>query len=117
MCLRLGDRLHIDVAAAALPPLPAMVEVVAYRIVVESVTNAVRHASARRCDVAFAHGSGTDLLVTVTDDGVGLPEPLRSGAGVRSMRERADEVGGTITFTANRPTGTVVHARLPLGSP
>jgi len=95
-----------------LEPLPAAVEVAAYRIVLEAVTNAVRHSGARACTVALAR-DGETLLVRVRDDGAGLADDHRVGVGLESMRERAEELGGTCVVTSDG-TGTVVEARLPL---
>jgi len=96
-----------------LPPLPAVVEVAAYRIAVEAMTNAVRHAGASSCEVRFAAGPPY-LLVDVTDDGGGLPADLVPGGGLRSMRERAEEIGGTLTVGPGPRGGVHVGARLPL---
>ena len=91
--------------------LPAAVEVAAYRIVVEAVTNAVRHAGARRCDVSLAC-TPASLAVTVSDDGSGLRPAGHHGHGLAIMRERAEELGGTVTVTGTGP-GVTVEARLP----
>jgi signal transduction histidine kinase len=94
-----------------LPVLPAAVEVAAYRIVVEAVTNAVRHAGARHCDVSLAC-IPAGLAVTVSDDGSGLRPADHHGHGLAIMRERAEELGGTVTVTGTMP-GVTVQARLP----
>jgi signal transduction histidine kinase len=113
------DRLTIDVRTAALPPLPAVVEVAAYRIAIESVTNLVRHAGARHGTVCVTVTDPADhatayLCVEVTDDGTGIGTDPRAGVGLRSMRERAEEIGGALAVTGNQPCGTVVRAQLPL---
>jgi signal transduction histidine kinase len=96
-----------------LPPLPAAVEVAAYWITNEAITNVVRHASARCCEVRLELDG--ELRLTVRDDGVGLPDGWRAGVGTSSMAERASELGGEVTLRAraDRP-GTEVHARIPL---
>jgi signal transduction histidine kinase len=98
-------------APGDLPPLPAAVEVAAYRIVVEAVTNAVRHAAARHCDVSLACTPDA-LAVTVSDDGTGVLPPGHHGHGLAIMRERAEELGGTVTVTGTAP-GVTVQAQLP----
>lgn len=99
-------------APDVLPALSAGVEVAAYRIAVEAVTNTVRHASASRCDVRIA--TADSLILEITDDGRGLPESPTLGVGLLSMRERAVELGGQCTIR-NRPSGGVaVCASLPL---
>ncbi|HYI56988.1 MAG TPA: sensor histidine kinase [Microlunatus sp.] len=97
-----------------LPALPAVIETTAYRIVLESVTNVVRHARADNCTVDLVI-SGSSLVVTVQDDGVGLPTPVPPGAGLRSVRDRVAEVGGCVETATAVPHGTILRARLPLG--
>ena len=92
--------------------LPAAVEVAAYRITLEAVTNAVRHGRARQCDVEIVLSDV--LAVTVSDNGSGLPDNWRAGVGISSMRERAGELGGTLTLASDGSSGTRVLATLPL---
>ena len=101
------------VADDRVEPLPAAVEVAAYRIVVEAVNNALRHSNAASCEVSLARDDGV-LCVRVRDDGVGMAENPGVGVGLTSMRERAEELGGTCTITSERGAGTVVEARLPI---
>jgi signal transduction histidine kinase len=101
-------------ATEPMPPLPAAVEVAAYRIVMEAFTNIVHHAEASRCNIKIKL-DGSSLLLEVTDDGKGLASRTHAGVGLASMRERAAELGGE-TFIANTPSGgTSVVARLPIG--
>jgi signal transduction histidine kinase len=113
------DQSGLDVCVDApkdLPPLPAAVEVAAYRIVQEALTNVVRHASARACRIRLS--VDRDLALEITDDGVGLPEDRHAGVGLSSMRERAAELGGTCSAARSGPAGgTHVLARLPLPGP
>jgi signal transduction histidine kinase len=99
-------------APAYLPPLPAAVEVAAYRIVVEAVTDVVRHSGADRCAISVTPESA--LVLTVTDDGHGLRRSADSGHGLAIMRERAEELGGEV-LASNVGSGVRVEARLPLG--
>lgn len=101
------------VADAEVDPLPAAVEVAAYRIVLEAVTNAIRHSRAETCVVQLRREDGT-LVVVVRDDGTGLAAAPGLGVGLISMRERAEELGGSCTVTSGDETGTVVEARLPV---
>ncbi len=95
-----------------MPVLPAAVEVAAYRIVVEAVTNAVRHAHATDCQASLTL-TPTGLSITVTDDGTGLAAANgHHGNGLAIMRERAEELGGTVTIT-NAAPGVKVEAQLP----
>jgi signal transduction histidine kinase len=99
-------------AASDLGELPAAVEVAAYHIVSEALTNVVRHARADRCTVRLWRDGA--LHVEVADDGCGLPLTYRAGVGLTSIRERATELGGTGSAVAATGGGTVVAARLPL---
>jgi signal transduction histidine kinase len=102
-----------DVGAdGPLPELPAAVEVAAYRIGTEAMTNAVRHAAAARCTLRLV--GGADLTVVVEDDGRGIGDARGSGVGLSSMHERAAELGGECRFEARPGGGTRVVARLPL---
>ena len=92
--------------------LPAAVEVAAYRITLEAMTNVARHAGAQRARVRIDIGDAVDI--EVTDDGAGLPAALRPGVGISSMRERALELGGICTIERAAPRGTVVRASIPL---
>ncbi len=111
-----GFRVEVE-ASDALPPLPAAVEVAAYRIVQEALTNVYRHAEARSCTVRLVCPNGRTLEVEVTDDGVGLPHAPEGGVGLSSMRERSAELGGECEIMQASPSGTRVFARLPLGEP
>ncbi len=106
-----GLQITID-APEQLPPLAAAVEVAAYRIVQEALTNVVRHAQARRCAVCLTLGDA--LAVEIRDDGVGLTPGWRAGVGLTSMRERTIELGGTCQIESLPGEGTCIHARLPL---
>lgn len=95
-----------------LPPLPAAVEVAAYRIAQEALTNVARHAQAQNCWLHLRL-DGDWLVLEVRDDGCGLPVDMRNGVGLRAMQERAAELGGVCTVESG-PAGTMVLARLPL---
>ncbi len=102
-----------------LPPapveLPAAVEVAIYRIVTEAVTNVVRHARAASCWLTIA--AGTTVEIDVVDDGIGIGDGAAAGVGLTAMRERASELGGTVSLLPNDPRGTRVHVRLPAALP
>ena len=109
-----GPEVRIE-GVGALDALPAALEVAAYRIVSEAVTNAARHADAR-CVVARLEVSADALEISVADDGVGIHPDATPGVGLSSMRERASELGGWCTV-APAERGTVVRAHLPMGTP
>ncbi|MBY8871864.1 hypothetical protein K7640_08430 [Micromonospora sp. PLK6-60] len=109
-----GMRTQLDCAIGA-DPIPAAVEVAAYRIVSEALTNVVRHAAAENCSVSVWRDG--DLHIEVTDDGRGIAPDYRPGMGMTSIRERCLELGGRATITAATPAGTVVRCRLPIAVP
>lgn len=100
-------------AAPDLEPLPAAVEVAAYHIVSEALTNVVKHAKAQECIVRLWREAEC-LLVEVQDDGGGLGATYRAGAGLNTIRERAGELGGEAGAARTASGGTVVRARLPV---
>ncbi len=97
---------------STMPKLPPPVDVAAYRIICEALTNVTRHAAASSCAVRL--WVDDDLHVEVVDDGVGLPEVPDGGVGLSSMRERATELGGECLVEADHDGGTRVFATLPL---
>jgi signal transduction histidine kinase len=112
---QLGERsgLAVAVEAEPLPRLPAAVEVAAYRVVQEALGNAARHADASHVEVRLAT-SADGLDVEVSDDGSGDVRPRPDGVGLRSMRERAEEIGGHFDLRATPGNGTTVRITLPL---
>jgi signal transduction histidine kinase len=107
-----GVHMTVD-APTELPALPAAVEVAAYRIVQEALENVSKHSRARQCAIRFANHDG--LEIEITDDGIGLPPNITPGVGLRSMRERAEELGGSCVIERGMHGGTRVLARLPIG--
>jgi len=110
ICARSGVPTDVDVPVP-LPDLPAAVEITAYRIVAEAVTNVVRHAGASRCTVRMAFGDR--LVVEICDDGTGT-QVWQAGVGLSSMRERTAELGGRWSAGPGVGGGGQVHAELPL---
>ena len=106
--------LPIDIEASGLPSLPAAVEVAAYRIVMEALTNVARHSGATRAKVELRLGDDV-LIIDISDDGDAGGEWV-PGIGLTSMSERASELGGTLTHHGT-PTGSTVTAELPLETP
>jgi signal transduction histidine kinase len=80
------------VVADSLAPLAPGVEVAAYRIAVEALTNTARHSGGRRCCLELT--TDQRLRLAVTDDGQGLSSQNGEGVGIHTMRERARELGG-----------------------
>ncbi len=84
-----------------------------YRIAQEAVNNAVKHSRARRITVTFSQ-RGSDLELTVADDGRGFPKVLRPGLGLEVMRHRAGVIGAELTVESVAGKGTTIRCRLPL---
>jgi two-component sensor histidine kinase len=93
--------------------LPAGVELSAYRIVPEALTNSLRHADAGRAQVIVRYGSEA-LEVEVADDGRGPANGADGGHGLVGMRERAALHGGVLEAGARSGGGYAVRARLPV---
>ncbi|GIG30194.1 sensor histidine kinase [Cellulomonas marina] len=122
---RLSDddlRVTVEVADDLPAPLPAAVEDAAHRIVAEALTNVRRHARATGAVVRLAPGGDApgarrapSLVVEVRDDGIGAGAARRrGGAGVPSMRARAEELGGTVDIASAPGGGTRLRAELPV---
>jgi len=110
-----GEGLCITVEAPDdLPALPAAVEVAAYRIVLEALTNVVRHAAARMCVIRLTVTGA--LVIELTDDGQGMEKGVHPGVGLTTMRERAEKLGGTLLISSLSDTVAKVTATLPLPS-
>jgi signal transduction histidine kinase len=110
---RAGEDVTVSVLSESdLPPLPAATEVAAYRIATEAITNALRHAHPRRCTVRLECEG--ELRLAISDDGHGIPDVPPAGIGLRSMRERAAELGGHCVVERRPQGGTLVRALLPV---
>lgn len=93
--------------------VPSTVDLAAYRIVQESLTNVVRHARASQVDVMVDYGQDA-ITIRVSDDGLGpMPGP-DAGQGVTGMRERATSLGGWLIAGKDEEGGFAVHAWLPM---
>jgi two-component system NarL family sensor kinase len=104
----------VTVKADELFTLSAAVDLAAYRIVAESLANAAKHSSASGVWLTLSRSCAA-LHVRVSDDGVGVAADARPGVGLRSMRERAEELGGSCSIAAGRNgRGTTVFATIPL---
>jgi len=118
---RVRGRTAIDIAFAhtgLAVRLPADIEMAAYRIVQESLSNIIKHAHATRVSVTLIRAD--HLFVTIEDNGVGFAAARNhgrgrpGGLGLTSMRERASQLGGFLTITTAPGTGTRVVATLPV---
>ncbi len=115
---RAEDRVSVACDVEHLPDdLPPDTQVAIYRIVQEALSNALQHAGSRRIAVR-AVIDGPDLAITVRDDGVGMPAEVPADAGPTSfgrigMRERAESLGASLSWTPAEGGGTLVTLRVP----
>ena len=93
--------------------LPPPVEVTAYFLVAEALTNVTRYSEATRTEVLAARRDG-DLLVEVRDDGRGGADP-QAGSGLRGLADRVTALGGSLEVISPPGEGTVIRARIPCG--
>jgi signal transduction histidine kinase len=110
-----GSDMTIEVSTpeGQVPKLSAAAEVNAYRIVLEALTNAAKHAHAKHCTIKFEF-EPIVFVIHIQDDGIGMPKEYRAGVGLRSMRLRAAEIGGRLSIESVQPHGTHIIAKLPL---
>jgi PAS domain S-box-containing protein len=80
----------------------------------EALSNVARHARASRSDVQIDVGG--ELVLTVQDDGVGIPADATPGGGTANLRNRAEGLGGSVDVSPNEPRGTVVRWTVPISS-
>jgi two-component system NarL family sensor kinase len=111
-----SSALDVQLDAGDLGSLPAAVEVAAFRIVSEALNNVVRHAAAASGRVTLGIADG-ELRIEVADDGRGIDPDVVAGVGLRSLRERAEELGGRFEVQCPAAGGTVVRAFLPVPEP
>jgi signal transduction histidine kinase len=107
----LAVRAEVEASTAA--ALAAPVAVGLYSVAAEAVTNVHRHAAATSCIVRLEGADGT-VRLHVVDDGVGIDPDCRPGVGLRSVRERAAELGGTARIGPGAECGTLVEVSVPV---
>jgi len=111
----LKTKLRVELGAEG-ERLPAALEDGAYRIVQEALTNVVKHATASAVEVTVTCQDAR-LRIRVVDDGVGIEADDRGdGFGLIGMRERVDLLGGDLSVTRARPSGTAISAELPVSA-
>jgi two-component system sensor histidine kinase UhpB len=96
-----------------LPPLSPDVELAIYRIAQEALTNVVRHSGASEVTLALSVSDG-ELVLTLSDNGHGLPDPVSEGGGLAGMRDRALLIGGELDIESADGGGVSVTLRLGL---
>jgi signal transduction histidine kinase len=106
-----GGSVPVQISApASLPPLPAAVEVAAYRIITEAMTNAARHSGASSIQVRLECAADAILRLEVKDNGGTPGSPWKPGVGLISIRERAAELGGSCQAGPDPDGGGLVAA-------
>lgn len=107
---------ELELALAPMPRLDPAIELACFRIAQEALTNVLRHSGAARVTVALApHDDVLELIVE--DDGCGFEPGSNAGLGLVTMRERAQQLGGSVRITAGAGTGTRLFATLPMTLP
>jgi signal transduction histidine kinase len=108
-------RLAIEYRSCAEPAVPVRVKEAAYRVAQEALHNVVKHAHARSVDLVL-ETTERELALLIVDDGRGFsPDSQFPGhLGLRSMRERATDVGGTLDIESAPESGTRVHLSIPI---
>ena len=102
LCERFAQRSGLDVSQRIDERLPALdpdAELVIYRVAQEALTNVARHSGAARARLSLEHDDGDGLVMTVTDDGRGMPAGAQPGTGIRGMLERAALIGARLELT------------------
>lgn len=116
LCARISEqtglRIHREFEGP-IPDLPSDVELAVYRIAQEALTNAVRHSQASDVTVSL-RCCGSDLVLSVKDQGKGLPDHVVAGGGLTGMRERAMLIGATLAIESVPEAGVDVTLHLAL---
>ncbi len=109
-----GTGLQVDVECDRFEGLDPQLAAAAYGIASEATTNVARHADATHCWISAVRHVDGFLLLVIADDGRGVDTVVRPGVGTSSMRERAEEQGGSLDVRPRQGGGTEVRATLPL---
>ncbi len=99
-----------------IPELPPLLAHQTYRIVQECTTNAIKHSGASLLKISLTN-SDDQLRILIEDDGKGFDATkVSNGFGIAGIKERVDEIGGSVQFISKEGSGTSVSVRVPLGS-
>jgi signal transduction histidine kinase len=101
----------VELLVGSHPRLPDPVEVAAYYVIAEALTNAAKHAQASMAEVCV-DTEGQDLHLSIRDNGIGGADAAK-GSGITGMRDRVEALGGTLSISSNPRTGTALHATIP----
>ena len=108
-----GDGRQVGLEVDVEQPMPSDVTVAVYRSVAEGITNALRHGAASPSPSGWSTAGGR-VVVDVGDDGVG--GPIAPGVGLTSLRQRAEQLGGSLAVGPRDGGGTLLHVELPTGA-
>jgi two-component system sensor histidine kinase UhpB len=115
LCSRISQQSGLRVRRDFEPQLPTLrsdIELVIYRVAQEALTNVLRHAHASNVDLSLRHAEGR-ILLTVRDDGRGLPETLPTTSGLAGMRERAMLIDAKLDIDSHPDAGVEVRLAVP----
>lgn len=107
--------LPVDLHATGLPPLPEPIELTAYYVAKEAISNVLKHADAETVRVDLRHHEGL-LRIDITDDGVGGADPAGGGTGLLGLRHRVSAYDGRLVVRSEPGVGSVVSVTLPTGT-
>jgi signal transduction histidine kinase len=123
LCMDFTDRAGVECRALVHPGFtaqgyPPAAQLQIYRIAQETLTNIEKHARATEATLTARGGTAEDppLLICISDDGAGLPDPLSEGLGIRGMRERAAILGAELSFIGGPGGGLTVRLEIPPGN-
>jgi two-component system sensor histidine kinase UhpB len=118
LCARVSEQTGMRIRReleGPIPDLPPEIELAVYRIAQEALTNALRHSQASEVTVSLGC-SGGELVLSVKDNGSGLPAHVIAGGGLTGMRERAMLIGAALDIASIPGAGVTVTLRLPLSA-
>ena len=120
LCERFAERSGLEVSHQIDERLPAVdpdAELVIYRVAQEALTNVARHSGAAHARLSLEHDDGDGLVMTVADDGLGMPAGVQPGTGIRGMLERAALIGARLELTPGpEGRGSIVALRITSAS-
>ena len=110
-----GIQAHMDIQQNVLKVLNPSTLTALYWVLLEAITNVLKHSGAKNCWVSLKQHSSGDYMLIIADDGIGLKENSmrNTGAGLADMNTRIQHIGGETTLGAAPEGGTQVKARIP----
>jgi signal transduction histidine kinase len=113
--LRTRYRIKVEARFGPEPAVPSEIKQALYRVVQEALNNIIKYARASEVQLSLIH-SGPGLILEVKDNGIGIDPvaPLSGHMGLRSMRERAERLGGTFELESRPGAGTYIRVQIPV---